>query len=165
MVARLNKRKVPGNLFLYSLNSGTEKTGNGLVTMSRSVRSPFVSIMYSKTAQLLDLVMVAEPVLAVMGFVVSFRWAMHCPRTPRILVAASVSVAVDLAMPWVPTAWVLRDAMGPGMHIIEGGSAFIHFTLIYFVGLISVGVLGVAAWRLLRWPSPSKVSVALPVHP
>lgn len=47
-----------------------------------------------------------------------------------------MALAVGIAILAIPFAWVLRDGLGPGMVITEGGRAIAGFALLYAIALL-----------------------------
>lgn len=66
-----------------------------------------------------------------------------------------MALAAGFAVWVIPFAWVLRDGLGPGMIVSEGGSAITHFVILYLIALTPVAVLALAAWALLSTPHKS----------
>lgn len=104
-------------------------------------------------------IMLAAPVVAAFGFIMSLVRSRRS-LLRRILGGGCVALAAGLAVWIIPFAWVLRDGLGPGMIVSEGGSAIAHFITLYLIALIPVAVLALAAWALLRTPH-KKVARAL----
>jgi hypothetical protein len=102
----------------------------------------------------------AAPVMAAFGFILSLVRSRQRSWLRRILGGGCVALAVGMAMVVMPFAWVLRDGLGPGMVISEGGSAIARFAFLYFIALIPVGALVLAAWALLRTPHKKEAYAA-----
>lgn len=106
------------------------------------------------------MIWLAAPVMAVAGFILSLVRSHQRSWLRRILGSLCAALAVGVVILVMPFAWVLRDGLGPGMVVSEGGSAIAHFVILYLAALIPVGALALVAWALLHTPHRKEVSAA-----